>query len=343
MNTEHLVVLERLSALADHTRIRVLLILEGHELTVGELTAVLQLPQSTVSRHLRVLADDGWVVSRTDGTSHHYRMPLNELDPDARRLWFLVRDQVASASDQDGLRLRSVLSDRRRKSTEFFSTVAGRWDHIRAELFGSRAELAALLALLDERWTVGDLGCGTGQVSASLAPFVRRVIAVDASSAMLKAAAERLRALRSVECRGGELESLPIGDGELDAAILFLVLHYVAEPPRVLAEVHRALKPGGRLLVVDMLPHDRDQYRLEMGHVWQGFSEKQVNDWLSDTGLRMTRHVVLPPDPDAKGPPLFAITAQRDALDRAAQTARQDQMTPPVAEGPTGQHRTIKQ
>ncbi len=304
-------IFERMSALADSTRSRLLLVLERHELTVGELCAVLQLPQSTVSRHLKTLQDEGWATSRPEGTSRRYRMSADRLEPAARRLWTLVREQVSTlaAAEQDAQRLTSVLAQRSTRSQEFFSTAAGQWDRLREELFGRRADLLGLLGLMDPAWSVGDLGCGTGQISESLAPFVRRVVAVDSSPAMLGAARGRLGATASVEVRAGELESLPVDDGELDAALLFLVLHYVAEPAAALAEARRVLRPGGVLLVVDMAPHDREEYRQAMGHVWLGFGPEQLDAWMRDAGLGSVRYVPLPADPAAKGPTLFAARA----------------------------------
>jgi len=305
-------IFDTLSALADATRTRLLLALDRHELTVSELCAVTQLPQSTVSRHLRILNDQGWVTSRADGTSRQYRL-ATPLDAGDRRLWQLVKDQVSDSRQaaQDTERLRGVLARRRTASREFFSTAAGQWDALRAELFGSRAGLAALPGLLDDDWVVGDLGCGTGELAASLAPFVGRVIGVDASKPMLAAARRRLDGLDNVELRPGELEALPVADGELDAAVLFLVLHHVVEPARALAEVGRALKPGGRVLIVDMTPHEREEYRQRMGHVWQGFPADIVAGWMEEAGLRGFRYHTLPPDPDAKGPILFAATGRR--------------------------------
>ncbi len=312
-------VFDRLSALADATRSRLLLVLERQELTVGELCAVLQLPQSTISRHLKVLGDEGWVISRADGTSRRYRVAAT-LDDDARALWRVVRAQAATAVDagEDAARVRSVLAERgrggRSRSREFFSTAAGHWDALRAELYGERPDLAALPALLDASWTVGDLGCGTGHLAAALAPFVRRVIAVDESEAMLEAARARLAALEApgeVELRPGSLEALPVADGELDAAVLSLVLQYVPEPAAVLAEAGRALRPGGRLLVLDLVPHTREEYRERMGHLWQGFAPAQVEAWLRDAGFGAPRYVELAPDPRAKGPRLFVATGAK--------------------------------
>ena len=266
-----------LTLLSDSTRSRMLLLMDRHELTVSELCAILQLPQSTVSRHLKTLLDDAWVVSRRDGTSRFYSMPLDDLDPGASQLWPLIREQVAitTGADHDERRMKSVLARRPSKSEEFFESAAGQWDKLREELFGSASHLQVLPALLDDRWAFGDLGCGTGHAAMAVAPFVRRVVAVDRSGEMLQAAKRRLRDLPNVDVRRGELEALPIGDGELDAATLLLVLHHVADPVTALSEAARVLKAGGRLVIADMLPHDRDEYRQEMGHVWLGFGDRK--------------------------------------------------------------------
>jgi len=107
--------------------------------------------------------------------------------------------------------------------------------------------------------------------------------------------------------------SLPIGDGEVDLALLFLVLHYAADPARVVAEAARVLKSGGRLLVLDMMPHDRQDLRQTMGHLWQGFDAKTVDAWMQAAGLEGFRYNALPPDPEAKGPTLFAASGKRSA------------------------------
>jgi ArsR family transcriptional regulator len=305
-------ILDHLASLADTTRSRLLLLLDRHELTVSELCGIMQLPQSTVSRHLKALADSGWVSARADGTSHLYTM-TRELDAAARRLWLLVRDQVGPtpAAVQDQRRLQAALADRRTKSQEFFSSSAGQWDRLRDELYGERFHLGALAALAQDDWVLGDLGCGTGETSATLAPFVQRVIAVDASAAMLQAARKRLQAFDNVELRRGELEGLPIDDARLDAATMMLVLHYVSEPARALAEVSRVLKPGGRLILVDMLPHDRDSYRQQMGHLWLGFAQDQISGLIKEAGFAKIRIVPLAPDARAKGPGLFVATCEK--------------------------------
>jgi ubiquinone/menaquinone biosynthesis C-methylase UbiE/DNA-binding transcriptional ArsR family regulator len=312
MNARAPAIHDHLASLSDTTRSRILLLLDRQELTVSELCSILQLPQSTVSRHLKGLADSGWITARAEGTSNLYAM-TRDLDAAARRLWLLVREHVgpSAAATHDERRLQSTLAERRTKSQEFFSSSAGQWDRLRDELFGDRFHLAAMAAFADRDWTVGDLGCGTGQVCAALAPFVARVIGVDASAAMLQAAKKRLHRFDNIELRRGELESLPIDDARLDAATLMLVLHHVPEPERALAEVARVLKPGGRLVIVDMLPHDREAYKQQMGHVWLGFSEEHVRRSLRDSGFDEITVVPLSPDVKAKGPGLFVATAQK--------------------------------
>ena len=304
-------ILDHMTALSDPTRCRMLMLLEKHELTVSEICAVLQMPQSTVSRHLKTLSDDDWVASRRDGTSRFYSMPVDDLDSGAKRLWPIIREQVASTTGagQDDRRLRGVLTRRRAKSQEFFATAAGGWDHLRGELFGDEFFLWAVLGLIDPTLVVGDLGCGTGQLTETVAPYVRRVISVDGSTDMLEAARHRLGGAKNVELRQGELEGLPIDSGELDVAMLSLVLHYSPSPARALSEVGRVVRKGGRVLVVDMLPHDREEYQQQMGHVWLGFSEKQISRFLTGAGFGEVRVRMLPADPDAKGPALFAAIA----------------------------------
>jgi ubiquinone/menaquinone biosynthesis C-methylase UbiE len=307
-------VFEHLSTLSDPLRCRLLRVLERHELTVTEICSVLQLPQSTVSRHLKTLGDAGWMQSRRDGTSRYYRAALDDLDPGAQRLWPLIREQISSPSgaDQDERRLTSVLARRRSKSEQFFSAASGEWDRLRAELFGATFHLHALAALLDPAWRVADLGCGTGELTALIAPHVAQVIGVDGSADMLEAAERRLAGHSNVELRLGTLEAVPLAGGQADVVTMALVLHHLPEPARALAEAHRVLGRGGRVLIIDMLPHDRAEYQQQMGHVWLGFSERQMTRLLAAAGFTGIRVRQLPIEPDAKGPALFVAVATKE-------------------------------
>jgi len=304
--------LDRLRSLADETRARILLLLDGNELTAGEICQVVQIPQSTGSRHLGVLLNEGWVKVRVDGTSRHYRFST-ELEPAGRQLWTAVRDELArtGAAQEDRLRATSVLLARAERARAFFAMEASRWDHLKSRLFGEGADLQLLPALLAGDETVADLGCGTGRLAGLLAPFAGRLIGVDRSPEMLALARTRLAELENVELRQGDLETLPIDDGTIDVAILSLVLHYVPDPGRALAEAHRILRPGGRLLVLDIQEHERAGFRAEMGHLWLGFSPDQMMGWMQAAGFHGARRVPVPPHPEATGPLLFAVRGLR--------------------------------
>lgn len=305
------IILDQMATLADAVRCRALSLLEDQELTVSDLCTVLQLPQSTVSRHLKALLDRGFVESRPDGTRRLYRATIDQLDPAAQRLWDLTRIEIEKAPvrELDRQRLQSVLARRQTRSRAFFDESSDRWDVIRDELFGSHFYLHALLGLLREDWSVADLGCGTGTVAQTLAPFVRRVIGIDASPPMLELAEQRLENCDNVELRLGELESLPLDDNHVDLATLILVLHHLERPDTAIHEAARCLRPHGHILIVDMLPHDRTEYRIEKGHVWLGFSTADIKEYLQTAGFGAVRCHLLPPAPEAKGPNLFAISA----------------------------------
>jgi SAM-dependent methyltransferase len=305
-------VLSRLSSLADETRARILGVLEDSELTVGELCKVLQLPQSTVSRHLGILAGEGWLDVRSQGTSRHYRWS-SSLPGGAGALWAPVRVELQETglAARDRARVDDVLLARTERSKSFFSSNARDWERIRRELFGARADLHLLPALLNGDEVVGDLGCGTGHLSELVAPFAARVHAIDRSPEMVREARARLGHLANVEVRPGELGQLPLPDGCLDVAVLSLVLPYVEDLDSVLRDVARALRPGGRVLVLDILMDDETTVRDEMGQVRPGLAAEEIESALASAGLRDVRVVHVPADPDVAAPRLFVVRAVR--------------------------------
>jgi len=299
--------LDALALLADPLRVRLLRLLSLHELGVGELARIVQVPQSTVSRHLKPLFDGGWLAKRSEGTASLYRRDDTNLPAPLRNLWAMTREQLetGAAVVDDDHRLAQVLAERRADSAHFFGRIGGDWSQLRGDLFGDGFTDGALLGLLDPDWTVADIGCGTGEVTERLAPFVKRVIAVDRESAMLAAARKRLVGVENVEFRKGDVGTLPMTDGEADAAVLMLVVHHVDDPMGTLAECARALRTGGALLVVDMVAHDREHWRHTMGHRHLGFAPETVRSWDGQGGLHLRRLHRLRADTDAKGPGLF--------------------------------------
>jgi ArsR family transcriptional regulator len=161
-------------------------------------------------------------------------------------------------------------------------------------------------------------GCGPGRRAERLAEWVGSVVAVDSSAAMIEEARRRLAGIDNVDLRQGELERLPIEDGVLDAALMLLVLHHLSSPEQALAEAARCLTPGGRLVILDMIPHDRAEYRQQMGHQWLGFPAREVEGWLERAGFQAVRYRQLAPDPEARGPILFVASAARGATPTGA-------------------------
>jgi len=272
--------------MGDLARWRVLALLEREELGVGEVARTLQVPQSTASRHLKALLEGGWVARRSEGPSGLYRLAGPAMPEEARMLWDLAKPALGRHPEaaQDLARLASVLADRKMDSRSFFGRLGGEWSEVRRDLFGDRVTGLALLDLLDPEWVVADLGCGTGEASQLLAPCVRKVIAIDRERSMLEAARKRLGVCDNVDFRQGALESLPLKDGEADAAVIMLVLHHVPDPAAVLREAVRSVRQGGGVLVVDLVPHDRRAYAASMGHLHMGFSPEDLSQFARAAG-----------------------------------------------------------
>ena len=311
--------LGELGLLADPTRGRMLACLDGVELTVAELCDTLALPQSTVSRHLKQLADAGWVDARRDGTSRPYALTIDRLDERSRRLWELVHESLAEsvAVGLDLRRREQVLDRRRHRDTQaFFSDVADEWDRLRGELFGENSDLQLLPALLDPAVAVGDLGCGSGRIAAAIAPYAHSVVGVDSSPEMLDVARSRLAGFGNVQLVEGRIESLPLESASLDLALVVHLLHHVADPSAALSEVARVLRPGGRLVIADVLPHPYEEYRRTMGHVWLGFGRPAIEAEFTQAGLTGERWHEAGVAAGARGPAMFVATAVRPHASR---------------------------
>jgi SAM-dependent methyltransferase len=302
-----------LTILAETLRVRLLALLEREELGVSELCRVVQLPQSTVSRHLKALQVAGWIRRRAEGTSGLFRLDPEAVGPTRWRLWEVVREawQATLQADEDVVRLQALLAQRV-DSGGFFRRRHAEWDAMRSELFGDSFFTSALAALLPAEWAVADLGCGTGGVLVELAPTLRRVVGVDREPNMVETALSRVAHLPNVEVHVAELEHLPLGSQELDAATCLLVLHHVVQPGVVFSEVRRVLRPGGKLVVVDMVAHDRADYEHTMGHRHLGFDPDALAELAADAGLRAGAVRRLPPAAEAHGPPLFLAVYTRE-------------------------------
>jgi ArsR family transcriptional regulator len=277
-----------------------------------DLCEIMQLPQSTVSRHLKILSSQHWCHAQRQGTNNLYRMLLDELDPTMRKLWLLAREQTDNwpALHQDELRLQSRLHQKHSDTQAFFATSANKWDQLRHELYGHTFESLAQIALLPSHWTVADLGCGTGLTCQSLARYVQTVIGVDESPAMLKAAKLRLENHNNVQLKRGDLHAIPIDDQTCDAALLTLVLTYLTQPADVLAQMKRILKPDGQAVIVDILLHDQEDFRRKMGQQNMGYQTVHIHKMMKTAGFVDIKIFELPPEADARGPALFLASAR---------------------------------
>lgn len=307
-------IIERIAILSEPARLRALCVLERAELSVGELARVLQAPQSTVSRHLKLLAGAGWVQSRSERTATYYRLIADDLAEADRALWAVLRAQMADGGElaADERRLAEVLADRQTDSLSFFGRMAGAWDAVRGELFGERFTGDALLGLVRPDWVVADIGCGTGNVAEVLAPLVEEVVAVDQSGPMLEAAEQRLAGRMNVRFARGAAEALPLDDASVDAGVCALVLHHVEDvdvAARELARVLRTDRGGGVALVIDMYAHERREFAREMGHRHLGFEPAALAAMMKDAGFARTRAAPVSCGAAAKGPGLFALAA----------------------------------
>ena len=298
---------EHLQVLSEPLRTRILRVLEEDEvgITVGELARVLSAPQSTVSRHLKVLDQAGWLTRNAAGPSSLLRLDRSGLPEPLQTLWSVVREEADDAFVSDLRRLHAILELRREDPSRFFGQVAGRWEEVRRTLYGTRFQLASLLDLLSPSLVVADLGCGTGETVATLAPHVRRAIGVDREGAMLERARARTADFENVELREGDLTDLPLRAHEVDAALATLVLHLVPDTEAAFRELGRVVEKKGTVVVTDLQPHDQAELRATMGHAHLGFAEGELKKLARAGGLKMVRYQPLAPEDEVVGPPLF--------------------------------------
>src|SRR5262245_4138591 len=271
--------------------------------------------QSRVSRHLGILRDAGLLRDRREGTFALYRFERPSPGPWSEG-WALARRSLAAdpVAERDRLALARVLEARAARSRSFFEAVGPEWDALRKVWNDDALRARALARVLPRDLLVADVGTGTGTLALELAGAGMRVIAVDHSAAMLQAARRKLdeAGTERVELRQGEAEALPLADGEVDAAFAHLVLQYLPAPGRALQELARVVRPGGAVVVVDFVRHDREWMRQELGVVWLGFETDDVARWLADAGLEHVRVEVQAPA--ARGgdlPATFVADARR--------------------------------
>lgn len=268
-------------ALGDPTRLRILMILSDCELRVGEIVEILAMGQSRISRHLRIMVEAGILSARRSGVWTFYCMdPHNQLREIVNRTTsFLESNPV------DLRRREEILAQRRRETKEFFDDRAGEWEAMKKGIFGRIDPDDVVAKMVPPCRTVADIGCGEGRLLELVSNRAESVIGVDNSSAMVEYARSRFSSNARIEVRLGDVEHLPIGDGEVDTACMSLVLHHLPRPSEAIAELSRVLSPGGRAIVAELTPHAIERLREIHGDRWLGVETEQIESWLIQSGF----------------------------------------------------------
>jgi ArsR family transcriptional regulator len=289
--------LSSLRAVAEPTRLRLLALAARGSFCVMEFTEILGQSQPRLSRHLKLLCDCGLLDRVREGANVWFTLPQGEDGALARDL--IARLPAGEAIlESDRRQAARVLAERARIASESFRSKGADWDEMRALDLPARAVEDALLRLAPgvSHGRLLDIGTGTGRVLELLAPHFRQALGIDASKAMLALARSRLAHSGLTHCavRQADMYRLPLGDASFDTAVLQMVLHYAEDPAGAVAEAARVLTPGGRLIVIDLGPHARDDLVSKRAHRWPGFTDAAINQLLTNAGLDPGDAVTIP-------------------------------------------------
>jgi ArsR family transcriptional regulator len=258
------------------------------ELSVGEIDNFMGQTKPPLSRHVRILADAGLTSRRREGS--WVFLALAE-DPRNEPLLAAIEQAAGDWVEEDAARLAAVRAERAEAAARYFAARAEEWDAIRS-LYVPEQQVEAAMTELLTGWPVGrlvDLGTGTGRMIELFGTSAVRALGVDRSPVILRLARAKLaEAVPAAELRQGDLTALPLADGLADTVILHQVLHFVPQPGAALGEAARLIEDGGRMLIVDFAPHEREELRTRDAHQRLGFSDAQIEGWLNSAGLDLT-------------------------------------------------------
>lgn len=296
-----------LKAVAEPTRLRLLVLLGAGELNVKDLTRILGQSQPRISRHLKLLAEAGLVERSPEGSWVYFRLAQDGEGADLARQIIATMETADPVLTRDRRRAETLRQEHEAAAQAYFHAHAGEWDRIRAlHLAEDKVEVAATAMLGSGPFdTLVDLGTGTGRMLQVFASRIRRGLGIDRSPAMLAYARAKLEAAGHAHCqvRQGDIYDLALADQSADAVIMHQVLHFLSDPQRALREAARVLAPGGRMLIVDFAPHTLEFLREQFAHERLGFADQQISQWLADCGLRLEEARLLSPsegEPQAK-------------------------------------------
>ncbi|MGE5340076.1 MAG: ArsR/SmtB family transcription factor [Candidatus Omnitrophota bacterium] len=278
-------------ALSDETRLRLLHLFLHYELNVNEIVAIMDMGQSRISRHLKILTDNQLLTFRRDGLWTLYSATV---EGDGltfiQSIKYLFDKEPIFRTDLS--RAQHMLQEREIESTLFFDSIAENWEKLKHEILGDAPLNEMILDAIPPCDVIADLGCGTGDLLEFLKPSAHSLIGVEKSSKMLETARKRLTVepkTLEVDLRIGELEHLPLREGEADAAVINMVLHHIAEPLKAIKEAYRAIKSHGVFILMDLGSHDQENMRKRFGDRWLGFSEADIRKYLAAAGFKIDR------------------------------------------------------
>ena len=279
-------VLQYIKALSDETRLRLMAVLSRYELSVNELVTLFEMGQSRISRHLKILTAADLLKWRRDGLWVYYSGTTNG---GGQKFWAAIAPFCADdAFFSDDLRMaQSIIEERTRKTRQFFNSIAEDWDQLNNEIMGDFDLPGAVLDFMPLCNMAADLGCGTGTVLSRLLECAGHAIGVDGSPRMLALARRRFGDSSRVSLRIGDLEHLPLRDGEADFACINMVLHHLSHPREALPEIARVLAPKGRLVITDFERHENEFMRTEYGDLSLGFDVDELSQWLTAAGFHV--------------------------------------------------------
>ena len=303
-------IFQRLQVFSDPNRIRLLRILQLSEFTVGELTTILEVSQPTVSRHLKHLLEQDLVERRSEGTASYYQSTLSLRSTHDQQIYQIVLDEYKEHEEDDLRRAESILALRSIDTDRFFQNIGSRWHELRHALFGGHYLLPTLLQLIDPKTIIADIGCGSGETLALLAPSVQKVIGIDQSKDMLKLAERNCAQLQNVDLRSGQAEALPLKTSEVDVVLCMLLLHHISDIEAVFSSIFQGLSENGRVIILDLQPHDQKELKRQLGHQHLGFSKESLKT-AAQNHFDMLHYTPIPADPSAIAPPLFIATLRK--------------------------------
>ena len=294
--------LAALRAAGEHTRLRLLAILSKNELTVSELTWILGQSQPRISRHLRLLCDAQLLDRHQEGSWVFYRIADSGSSADAVRQLIRFLTDEDPELERDQKRLQTIRDEHVHQASIYFEKNAKAWDDIRKLYVAEEDVEHALLSAVDdlEIKSLLDLGTGTGRILEVFSPHIRRGLGIDLSKEMLAVARAKLESTDITNCRVryGDIYHLAVDSNSVDVVTIHHVLHYLDDPAAVVKDAVRTLKPGGRILIVDFLPHQVEALRDVHAHRRLGFTNEEVNSWLVRAGAQTqaTRHLTTNPE-----------------------------------------------